>query len=314
VNDTSDRALSLSRTFAAPRDLVFEAWTRAEHLDRWMGPDGFVTTTSSMDFRVGGEWIYEMRSEQYGSFPNRVRYTAIVPDERLEYDHDSGEGSTNGFTVVVTFADVPGGTLVTLTNTMATAEAAEAARKFGAVEMGGQTLRHLGEFVDSCAEADLVIVRELAAPVSRVWQAWTSAEALGAWWGPKGLGLRVERFDFRVGGLFHYAMLPPGDAPPMYGRFHFREIVPETRLSWINSFADEHGEIIRAPIAPEFPLEIFNTVSFTPTAGGTQLTLRGRPIRASEADKAFFAGMHPSMQGGFGGTFDQLVDWLAGNR
>jgi uncharacterized protein YndB with AHSA1/START domain len=179
------------------------------------------------------------------------------------------------------------------------------------VELGQQTLARLGEALDASGEADLVIERELAAPLARVWQAWSSAEALGAWWGPKGLGLRVERFDFRPGGLFHYAMLPPGGAPPMWGRFQFRVIEPELRLEWINSFANEAGEIIRPPIAPEFPLEIYNRVVFKSLGDRTLMTLRGRPIRATAAERAFFAGMHASMQGGFGGTFSQLEDWLA---
>jgi len=50
VNDTTDRELTLRRNFSAPRDLVFEAWTKPEHLDRWMGPHGYATTTESMDF------------------------------------------------------------------------------------------------------------------------------------------------------------------------------------------------------------------------------------------------------------------------
>lgn len=192
------------------------------------------------------------------------------------------------------------------------AEAVEAVKRFGAVEMGQQTLAKLGDLLDAGAETDLVIERELAAPLARVWRAWTSAEALGAWWGPKGLGLRVESFDFRPGGLFHYAMVPPGGAPPMWGRFHFRAIEPETRLEWINSFAKEAGEIVRPPIAPAFPLEIYNQVVFAAVAGDrTRITLRGRPIRATAEEHAFFAGMHASMQGGFGGTFSQLDAWLA---
>jgi len=194
---------------------------------------------------------------------------------------------------------------------LASAEEAEAKRKMGAVELGGQTLARLGAVLDEGAASDFVLTRELAAPVGRVWQAWATPEALGAWWGPKGLGLRVERHEFRVGGLFHYAMLPPGGAPPMWGRMHFRVIEPEVRLEWINSFADEAGEIIRPPIAPQFPLEVYNRLSFEAAGPGTRITLRGRPIRASAEERAFFAGMHASMEGGFGGTFDALRAWLA---
>ncbi len=81
---------------------------------------------------------------------------------------------------------------------------------------------------------------------------------------------------------------------------------------WINSFANEAGEIIRPPIAAEFPLEIYNRLTFTAVAGDrTRITLRGRPIRATAEEHAFFAGMHASTQGVFGGTFSQLEAWLA---
>ena len=313
MNDTTNRELTIRRHFSAPRDLVFEVWTKAEHLDRWMGPRGYATTTESMDFRVGGEWRYMMRHAEHGEFPNRVRYTEIVPGERLVYDHDAGaDGDPQAFKVTVTFEEVNGGTEVTMRSLFSSVEAVEVVKRFGAVELGQQTLARLGEVLDEAAESDLFIERELAAPVEKVWRAWTSAEALGAWWGPKGLGLRVERFDLRPGGLFHYAMLPPGGAPPMWGRFQFRAIAPPSRLEWINSFADESAAIIRPPIAPEFPREIYNRVQFTALGDRTRMVLRGRPIRATAAEKGFFAGMHASMQGGFGGTFQQLEAWLAG--
>lgn len=313
MTDTSSREIVISRSFGAPRDLVFEAWTKPEHLDRWMGPRGYTTTTQSFDFRVGGEWRYTMQHPEHGTFLNRTRYLEIVPSERLVYDLDAGvDGDPQAFRVTVTFAVVGGRTEVTMRSLFSSEEAVELVKRFGAVEGGNQTLAKLDEALGAEAEQDLVIVRELAAPLAKVWRAWTSAEALGAWWGPKGLGLRVERFDLRPGGLFHYAMLPPGGAPPMWGRFHFRVIEPEQCLEWINSFADEAGEIIRPPIAPQFPLEIYNRAVFTPLGERTRMTLRGRPIRATPEERAFFASMHASMQGGFGGTFAQLEAWLAG--
>lgn len=313
MSNTADRELLVSRRFHAPCDLVFEAWTKSESLDRWMGPTGFTTTTHSFDFRVGGEWRYTMQHAEYGSFPNRVRYVEIEPGSRIVYDHDTGE--ENGpapFRVTVTFTEVGEYTELTMRHLLATVEEAEAKRRIGAEAFGQQTLGKLGAVLDEHGANDLVIVRELAAPVARVWQAWTTPEALGAWWGPKGLGLRVERHDLRVGGLFHYAMLPPGGAAPMWGRMHYRRIEPELRLEWINSFADAAGEIIRPPIAPKFPLEIYNRLTFEAVGTGTRITLRGRPIRATAEEHAFFSGMHASMEGGFGGTFVQLAEWLAG--
>lgn len=312
MTDTSNREMVIRRRFRAPRDLVFDAWTQAEHLDRWMGPRGFTTTTQSIDFRVGGEWRYTMRHAEHGEFLNRTRYLEIVTGERLVYDLDSGvEGEPDVYRVTVTFVAVGDHTEVTMRTHFASEDALEAVKRFGAEQGGEETLARLEEVIAADSEADLVIHRELAAPLVKVWQAWTSAEALGAWWGPRGLGLRVERFDFRPGGLFHYAMLPPGGEPPMWGRFQFRVIEPEARLEWINSFANESGEVIRPPIAPEFPLEIYNRVQFVAVGDRTRMELRGRPIRATAAERGFFAGMHASMHGGFGGTFSQLEDWLA---
>jgi len=43
---TESREIVTTRLFEAPRDLVFEAWTRPEHLARWWGPRGFTTTVA----------------------------------------------------------------------------------------------------------------------------------------------------------------------------------------------------------------------------------------------------------------------------
>src|SRR5438034_6649211 len=65
---TADLEIVISRVIGAPRELVFEAFTRVRHLSRWWGPEGFTTTTRSFEFRVGGEWDFVMhRSEEHTS-------------------------------------------------------------------------------------------------------------------------------------------------------------------------------------------------------------------------------------------------------
>ncbi|MDO8270399.1 MAG: SRPBCC domain-containing protein, partial [Gammaproteobacteria bacterium] len=83
------------------------------------------------------------------------------------------------------------------------------------------------------------IVRFIRQPLARVWKAWSEAEQLQHWWGPKGCTLEVGRFEFRPGGFCHYAMKFP-EAPVMWGRFNYREIEAPRRLVWLNSFANEH--------------------------------------------------------------------------
>src|SRR2546423_7380640 len=93
---------------------------------------------------------------------------------------------------------------------------------------------------------EFVFTRTLDAPRDLVWKAWTSAEALGQWWGPRGANIRVIKLDFRPGGMFHYAMaFQPGH--DMYGRFVYREMVAPDRLGFVNSFSDADCGIPRAP-------------------------------------------------------------------
>ena len=53
--DTSDREMVITRLIDAPRELVFKAFTDVEHIGNWWGPDGFTTSTYSMEVRPGGE-------------------------------------------------------------------------------------------------------------------------------------------------------------------------------------------------------------------------------------------------------------------
>ncbi len=167
---------------------------------------------------------------------------------------------------------------------------------------------------ESLALDEFVITRTFDAPRDRVWKAWTEADRLEEWWGPKGCSLRVIKLDLRPGGIFHYAMeFQPGQA--MYGRFIYREIVPPERLVFVTSFSDENGGITRAPfpqLRDTFPLEILNRVTLTEAGGRTTLTLRGGPINATDAEAQTYSGMFASMQQGFGGTFDKLDTYLAG--
>jgi uncharacterized protein YndB with AHSA1/START domain len=162
-------------------------------------------------------------------------------------------------------------------------------------------------------QQDFMISRVFNAPRDRVWKAWTDPQALAQWWGPKGSQIRVIKLDFRPGGIFHYAMaFQPGH--DMFGRFIYREIEAPVRMVFINSFSDADGGITRAPfpqLGDTWPLEVLNNLTLTEQGGKTTLTLRGGPINATEEERKTFASMADSMRQGFGGTFDQLEEYLA---
>jgi uncharacterized protein YndB with AHSA1/START domain len=155
------------------------------------------------------------------------------------------------------------------------------------------------------------ITRVFQAPRSRVWDAWSDGALFGQWWGPKGCAVQVSRFEFRPGGLTHYAMQFDG-APPMWGRFSYREVTPQQRIVWLNAFANDRCGIARAPFSELCPLEIENTATFSEQAGATTILLRAVPFGASPEEVGFFAELcnSGSLAQGYGGTFDQLAEHL----
>lgn len=157
---------------------------------------------------------------------------------------------------------------------------------------------------------ELIITREIHAPRELVFKAWSEAEHLKHWWGPKGFEISVKGLDFRPGGFFHYSMQAP-EGSIMWGKFVYQEIKAIEKIVWINSFSDEAGNIVRAPFSDLIPLEIRNEVTFKENNHTTIMTLCSRPINATEEERSFFEGMFESMEQGFGGTFDQLEQYLA---
>lgn len=157
--------------------------------------------------------------------------------------------------------------------------------------------------------AEYIITRQFKQPLEKVWQAWTNAEQLSQWWGPKGCKLDIHRLEFRAGGFFHYAMNFDG-APAMWGRFNYRDIQPMKSIAWLNSFSNERCGIARAPFSEVCPLEILNSVSFSEKGGVTSVTLKATPFGELDAERQYFIDIKPSMEQGYGGTFDQLADWL----
>ena len=299
-----EREIAGSRTFDAPRELVFRAWSDAEHLAQWWGPNGFTLTTSQFDFRPGGVWEFVMHGPDGRDYKNRIVYTAIEEPSRIAYSHTSGPL----FDAEATFEEHDGKTTVTLRMTFATAELRNRiAEEFGAVEGMHQTL---GRLAERLAETPIFeITRDFDAPRDLVWSAWTDEKHLTQWWGPVGLKMEKLTNDFRPGGMMLYGMSAP-DGQMMWGRWIYREIVPPERLAFIVSFSNERGEITRAPFAGEWPQEMLGILTLTETAGRTTARLRSLPLNASESERKTFLDGFASMRGGWGATLDQLENYL----
>jgi len=141
------REIVISRVLNAPRELVFQAWTDPEQVDKWWGPDGFITTTHEMDVRPGGKWHYTMHSPDGVDFVNWIEYEEIAPPERLVY-HLGGDldAVPMKFHVTVTFTDHSGKTEVVMRSLFETVEDRnKVVEQYGAIEGGEQHLARLAE-------------------------------------------------------------------------------------------------------------------------------------------------------------------------
>jgi len=75
----------ISRTFNAPRELVWKMFTDPAHLSQWWGPKGFTVRLANMDFRPGGIFHYCLRGPDGSDMWGRFAYREITPPERIVY-------------------------------------------------------------------------------------------------------------------------------------------------------------------------------------------------------------------------------------
>ena len=79
--DKTNKQITVEREFAAPVKTVWNAWTTPEILDQWWAPKPWKAETKSMDFRVGGRWIYAMKGPDGEKHWALADYKSIDPEK-----------------------------------------------------------------------------------------------------------------------------------------------------------------------------------------------------------------------------------------
>ena len=150
--EPAGRAFVIARVFDAPREAVWKAWTEAERLECWWGPDGFAAKRCAMDLRPGGSFHYGLRMPGGGVVWGRWAIREVAAPERLDFvasfSDEQGGGARNPWAAdrpletlsTVPFADRNGGgteVAVAATADAATeAERAAFAAGFGSMRQG----------------------------------------------------------------------------------------------------------------------------------------------------------------------------------
>lgn len=146
----SDAELYISRHFDAPRELVFEAWTKPEHLNRWCCPTGFTIPVSEGDIRTGGHFRTCMRSPEGEDNWLSGTYREVAAPERIVFTHAwHDENGKPGHETVVTviFKEEGGKTRLTLHQAFFASKASRDGHEGG----WKQTLDNLASYLPTIA-------------------------------------------------------------------------------------------------------------------------------------------------------------------
>ena len=107
------------------------------------------------------------------------------------------------------------------------------------------------EFVVDKQNNKVIVTREFAAPLSKVWSAWTQNELLDQWWAPKPWKARTKELKFRQRGHWLYAMVGP-EGEEHWCREDYKSVLPMKSFKAIDAFCDANGKITN-----EFPKSIW---------------------------------------------------------
>jgi len=87
METTTNRSLHVTKTLKAPIDLVWDVWTKPEHIAHWWGPKGFTNTMHQMDFTEGGEWKFTMHGPDGTDYLNRSIFREIITKKKIVFEH-----------------------------------------------------------------------------------------------------------------------------------------------------------------------------------------------------------------------------------
>jgi len=143
---------------------------------------------------------------------------------------------------------------------------------------------------------EVIITRVFDAPRQLVWRAWTDANHLARWWGPKDFTAPSIKLDLRVGGRYHWCMRAP-DGKDYWTTGEFREIDPPEKLVYTDNFADAKGNIVSPKeygMTGDWQYEMLVAVTLEDLGNRTRMTLKHTGLPRGEMTDMTVAGWNES--------------------
>ncbi len=151
VSLPSEREITLTREFDAPRDLLFKAFTRPEYVAQWWGQKGSTLAVCDMDFRPGGAWRFVERAADGNEYGFRGQIREILPPERIvqTFEFEGMPGHISVETMVL--EDLGGRTRLTVTSVFDSVQDRDGMLQSGMEKGAGELYDRLAEFVQTLA-------------------------------------------------------------------------------------------------------------------------------------------------------------------
>jgi uncharacterized protein YndB with AHSA1/START domain len=237
--------LKVSRTFHARREIVFKAWSTADHVKRWFAPAPCSVSEARVEMRVGGPFEVCMLLPSGEKHWVRGTFVEVTPPRRLVIDmrvtDDAGAPLFTAFTEL-DFADALGGTRLDVVQSYTVNDPAVAARMVAGAQQGWRaTLDQLDREVmgmvtaatgdgRSVVHAVFHLERTYDAPAARVWKALTDEKAKAKWFAASDrLQLLERHMDVRVGGTERAKGRWEGGMVSTFDAI-YHDVVPNERL------------------------------------------------------------------------------------
>ena len=295
VSEMATEDLVIERVLDAPRERVFDVFTKSEHLQKWFGPKMVGHPVAEFDARPGGKiFIGERNSDGATLYlagvvreierPSRLVFAIHFANEKGERVSPPARSSLpadwDGEMVTTVTLRAEGRrtrVIVTAHKTGVTAEWLAKAR-YG----WGESLDKLGYAiaddmkVAAVGEREIVITRAFNAPRALVYEALTNPEHVKKWWGPRHYGAVSATGEFRAGGRYRYAQNGPSGEVAFSGEI--REASPE-RMVYTEEFEAMPGHVAET------------TVTLDERDGKTFMTLRSVYQSKEDRDAVIASGM-----------------------
>jgi uncharacterized protein YndB with AHSA1/START domain len=314
---TESTELTITRIFDAPRELVWKVWTEPKYIKRWWGPKDFTSPVIKNDLRVGGRYLYSMRSPEGQEFWSTGVYREIVRPEKIVFtdSFSDAEGnvvpvSTYGISgdwplelvMTVTFEDRGGRTTITLheagipmgeNRDLAEAGWNESLDKLEKVLEEGATAMTKTNLTADPGSHEAVVTRVFDAPRELVFRTFMDPNLIPHWWGPRNSVTTVDTMDARPGGIWRYVQRDPeGNEYAFHGVYH--EVAPPERYTYTFEFEGEPGHVL------------LETVTLEDQNGRTKMTDRSVFQTVEDRDRALASGM----EGAAAETMDRFAELL----